>query len=122
MVVVSQDEAARMAAVGELLAHERVLGHTYGIAAASVRALVASGKLAVVDLDSVAHAQALKASGFKARPRPRVCPCPGVPGPLQPKPAAAWLPVCAVLSSPAARARAPHPAPGQVCAAAAALP
>lgn len=46
----------------------QVLGHTYGVTAASVRRLITSGKMVLLDLDKVEQAARLKASGFKVRP------------------------------------------------------
>jgi len=47
--------------------HAQVLGQTYGIASSSVRSLVTAGKMVVIDLDKVEHAERLRAAGFKVR-------------------------------------------------------
>lgn len=68
MDVVSPEVAHQMQADGKFLIHQEVLGHVYGIVAASVRKLQASGKLPLVDIDRVADVAKLRASGFQVSP------------------------------------------------------
>lgn len=65
MDFVSSEVAQQMQAEGKFLICEEVLGHVYGISAASVRKLQASGKLPLLDLDKVADVTRLKSSGFQ---------------------------------------------------------
>lgn len=65
MEVVSPEVAHRMQVDGRFLVDQQVLGHIYGISAASVRKLQASGKLPLLDLDHVADVAKLRASGFQ---------------------------------------------------------
>ncbi|KAF8071222.1 GLTP1 [Scenedesmus sp. PABB004] len=64
MVVVSPETAVALLAEGKLLAAERVGGHVYGVPAAAVRKLQASGRLPVLDLDRTAEASRLRGAGF----------------------------------------------------------
>lgn len=57
--------AQEMRASGQLLVHQEVLGHIYGITSASVRKLQATGKLPLLDMDRVADVEQLRASGFQ---------------------------------------------------------
>lgn len=65
VAVISEAEAAALRTSGGLLAAQTVMGHTYGIRAASVQQLQAEGRLALLDLDRVEQARGLKAAGFK---------------------------------------------------------
>lgn len=65
MEVISAELAQQMVQEGKFLVHQAVMGHTYGISAAAVRKLQASGKLPVLDLDRVADVARLKESGFQ---------------------------------------------------------
>jgi hypothetical protein len=65
MEVISAELAQQMVQEGKFLVHQTVMGHTYGISAAAVRKLQASGKLPVLDLDRVADVARLKESGFQ---------------------------------------------------------
>jgi hypothetical protein len=67
MEVIYPKLAQQMVQDGKFLVHQTVMGHTYGIAAAAVRKLQASGKLPVLDLDRVADVTRLKESGFQVR-------------------------------------------------------
>jgi guanylate kinase len=67
MEVISPELAQQMVQDGKFLVHQTVMGHTYGITAAAVRKLQASGKLPVLDLDRVADVTRLKESGFQVR-------------------------------------------------------
>lgn len=65
MEVVSPEVAHQMQQEGKFLVEQQVLGHVYGITAAAVRKLQASGKLPVLDLDQVADVARLRAAGFQ---------------------------------------------------------
>jgi hypothetical protein len=65
MEVISAELAQQMVQESKFLVHQTVMGHTYGITAAAVRKLQASGKLPVLDLDRVADVTKLKESGFQ---------------------------------------------------------
>jgi guanylate kinase len=75
VAVISEAEAAALRTSGGLLAAQTVMGHTYGIRAASVQQLQAEGRLALLDLDRVEQARGLKAAGFKVGGGVWVCGC-----------------------------------------------
>ena len=65
-VVPREQAEAMLAAPGTFLVHERALDHVYGITAAAVKKVQASGRVCVLELDHVADARRLRDEGFEA--------------------------------------------------------
>lgn len=55
-----------MLAYGAFVVHEEAVGHHYGITAAAVKKVQASGCVPILELDRVADAKRLRAAGFEA--------------------------------------------------------